>query len=378
MAESQKYVALTNFSLNLDNGGKQIDVRKGDELMFDGLYVEYKGEKGTARPLVKVVGEWIRPVTGSMPTVEQIPPLTPSRTRNATGGRIIEASDIGQDLATLQQQESSNAELRRLVNQYETEPAPTHISKRTTDDMTDMRKEANVQVDNYDDQEVAKVSASAKTGSEKANADITVEKQERKKATVVSHEERVVKKTAYNKKAEPEPERKHLKVEKDGSGVEVRKVKAPAVHNNSVKSSTAESHREVSHEQDAVIETNYGTEKRTIVGSSTQAQLESDIILKSPTATAKREVITEASQDGVVVRKVSKIPEESLRTQDGIISKVTVSSGGDMDEGEVTFSSNSDIDEGEATFSKTEDSVVDLGGGVDDGDIDVNDILNGE
>jgi hypothetical protein len=49
-----------------------------------------------------------------------------------------------------------------------------------------------------------------------------------------------------------------------------------------------------------------------------------------------------------------------------------------MDEGEVTFSSNSDIDEGEATFSKTEDSVVDLGGGVDDGDIDVNDILNGE
>jgi hypothetical protein len=244
--------------------------------------------------------------------------------------------------------------------------------------MADMRKEARVQVENQDAQEVAKVSTVAKTGAEKNNSNVTVEKQEKKKAMVVSHEERVAKKTEYTKKVADTSQHKHLKVDKEGSGVEVRKVSSPSIHRNDVKTSTAESRREVSLEQDAVIETNYGTETTTIVGSSTQAQLaQSSVMKKATTAVpAKRQVIAEASQDGVVVRKVSKIAEENLRTQDGITSKVTVSSGGDSDDGDVTFSSNSDIVEGEATFSKSEDSVVDLGGG-NDGDIDVNDILNG-
>jgi hypothetical protein len=128
-----------------------------------------------------------------------------------------------------------------------------------------------------------------------------------------------------------------------------------------------------------VIETNYGAGKRTVVSSSTQTQLESDIIMKTAVDKPRREVIAEASQEGVVVRKVSKIPEEDLRTQDGITSRVTVSSGGEESSGEVTFSSNSDIVEGEATFSSSEDTVADLGGGAyDDGDIDVNDILDGK
>lgn len=388
MADSQKYVAVANFSLNLDNGAKQLDVKRGDEMMFDGLYVECRGEKGAARSLAKVVGEWIKPVNGVAPVVAPVPTMTPSKTRNATGGRIVESSEVSQDLDTLQQQkyetseqmqQSSNAELRKLVDQYENTPPPTHITSRTTDDMADMRKEARVQVDNYDEQEVAKMSASAKTGSERANSEVTVDKQEKKKATVVSHEEKVVKKTAYNKKAEESTQRKPLKVDKDGSGVEVRKVKSAATHSNDVKSSTAESRREVVSEQDAVIETNYGAGKRTVVSSSTQTQLESDIIMKTAVDKPRREVIAEASQEGVVVRKVSKIPEEDLRTQDGITSRVTVSSGGEESSGEVTFSSNSDIVEGEAKFSSSEDTVVDLGGGVyDDGDIDVNDILDGK
>jgi hypothetical protein len=388
MADSQKYVAVANFSLNLDNGTKQIDVKKGDEMMFDGLYVECRGEKGAARSLAKVVGDWIKPTNGTVPAVAPVPAMTPSKTRNATGGRILESSEVSQDLDTLQQQkyetseqmqQSSNAELRKLVDQYENTPSPTHITSRTTDDMADMRKEARVQVDNYDEQEVAKVSAAAKNGSEKANSEVTVDKQEKKKATVVSHEEKVVKKTNYSKRAEETPQRKPLKVDKDGSGVEVRKVKSAATHNNDVKSSTAESRREVVSEQDAVIETNYGAGKRTVVSSSTQTQLESDIIMKTAVDKPRREVIAEASQEGVVVRKVSKIPEEDLRTQDGITSRVTVSSGGEESDGEVTFSSNSDIVEGEATFSSSEDTVADLGGGAyDDGDIDVNDILDGK
>jgi hypothetical protein len=374
MADSTRYVAIANFSLNLDNGQKQMDVRVGDEMMFDGLYVECKGEKGTARSLGKVVGEWIRPSNGR-PVVAQAP-VTAVKSRNATGGRILESSEVSNDLDTMSQQESSNAELKRLVNQYDTTPPPTHISQRVTDDMVDIRKEVRVTVENQDDQEVAKVSSAAKTNAEKNITDVSVGKQESKKSTVISQEERVVKKTAYTKKEQAPAERKHLKVDKEGSGVEVRKVSAPAVHKNDVRSSTAESHKEVSVEHEAVIETNYGTQESTDVGSSTQAMLEQDIIMKKTATPTKREIIREASQEGVVVRKVSKIPEEKLTTQEGITSRVTVSSGGDIDNGEVTFSSNSDIVEGEATFSKTSDAVVDLGGG-NDGDIDVNDILDG-
>ena len=378
MADSQLYVAVADFSLSLDNGAKNIDVRVGDEMMFDGLYVECKGEKGTACPLAKVVGEWIRPSNGTAVIRQTLAPA-PTKMRNATGGRIVESSEVSQDADTRSQQESSHAELKRLVDQYENTPAPTHISQRTTDDLADIRKEVRVQVDNQDAQEVAKVSAAAKTGAEKDNSNVTVERQEKKKAAVISQEERVAKKTEYTKKTAAPAQQKHLKVDKEGSGVEVRKVKAPAIHSNDVKTSTAESRREVSSEQDAVIETNYGTEMSAEVGSSTKAQIEQDVIMKKATTQVpvKRQVITEASQDGVVVRKVSKIPEETLRTQDGITSKVTVSAGDEGSDGEVTFSSNSDIDEGEAVFSKTEDAVTDLGGGgSDDGDIDVNDILD--
>jgi len=377
MSESTKYVAVANFSLNLDNGTKQLQIRVGDEMMFDGYQVECKGQSGQAYSLSKVIGEWIQPANGHTVIKSSAPMIDPSqRTRNATGGRAIEDSDVAHDLDVRSQQESSHEELTRLVTQYENTPPPTHISQRTTDDMADMRKESRVQVENHDAQEVAKVSSTEKTNAPVKNTSgVEIQDQKSRKTTVISNEERVVKKTAYNKKPEAPAEHKHLKVDKEGSGVEVRKVKSPTTHRNDVKTSTAESRREVSVEQDAVIETDYGTGTPTEVGSSTQAQIEHQRALGRPTTAVKRQVIAEASQDGVVVRKVSKMDEENMSTRDGITSRVTVSAGGELDAGEVTFSSNSEINEGEATFSKTEDAVTDLGGGGDDGEIDVNDIL---
>jgi hypothetical protein len=393
MAEAQKFVAIADFGLNLDNGDKvkQFGVRVGEELTFDGLYVEYKGEKGSARSLSKVIGEWIKPVGASIPVGAPVSTGPILKTRNATGGRILEASDVSVDSDTIQQQRdsnntiqaSSNEELKRLVAQYD-KPAPVaHISERITDDLTDLRNEVKAQkasrliVEDQDAQEVAKVSSAAKTGSEKKNVTVTVEAQPKSKSATVSHEQRVAKKTDYKKEASSSDSYKHLKIDKEGSGVEVRKVSAPAVSRNDVKSSTAESRKDVISEQDAVIETNYGKGKSTVVSSSTQTRLEQDVIMKtetSPVASKRLNVIKEASQEGVVVRKVSKIAEADVTTQDGITSKLTVSSGGEESSGEVTASSNSDIDIGEVVSSSAEDTVVDYGAGDD---IDVNDILNG-
>jgi sensor c-di-GMP phosphodiesterase-like protein len=211
---------------------------------------------------------------------------------------------------------------------------------------------------------------------------------------VISQEERVAKKTDYSKKKPVASEHKKLRVDKEASGVEVRKVSVPAIQKNDVKTSTAETTAEVVEELKEVAEMDYKQES-TDVGSSTQAQTESSRILSAakkdtkkvlvsasednPKISEKKPVVISGSaqdQDGVVVRKVSKISEESVSTQEGITSKVTVGSGGDIDPGDVVFESNSDVTIGEATFSKTEDTVTDLSG-INDMDIDINGILDG-
>ena len=374
MLTPKSYVAVADFSLSLNNGEKNVNVRVGDELTFDGLYAKIGVEQGTAKPLSKVIGEWIKPVESSSPAPASagptLPPATPSR--NATGGRIVEDSDPSSDRTTLSSQESSNAELKRLVDQYDNAPAPTHVSERTTDDMKDMRKESSVQVESYDDQEVAKVRADD-TGANRNPQGIVMGQSEIKKATVVSDEERVVKKTNYSKKKSAgEAPRKKLTVDKDAQGTEVRKTSSPTeAATSAAKASTERAKPKVIREEDSVKDTDYGKQAATDVGSSTQAKIEQDAAMrpskKSP------EIIRDASDEGVVVRKVSKIDEESVATEDGITSRVTVGASDGGSDGEVTFSSNSDIIEGEATFSRGE-ATADLGAGSDD--IDVNDILN--
>jgi hypothetical protein len=396
MSEAKVYEAIADFSLNLDNGKTNVAVRVGDEVLFDGLNVECRGEKGQARSLSKVVGEWIKPKNGSAAPVANVQTLGPAPgvKRNAMAGRIVEDSDAASDLGLRSQQEDSNSELRRLVHQYENTPAP----KRTQDDQEDMRKESRVQVENQDAQEVAKVSDAAKTDTEVKNtAGVEIQKTEKTASTVISHEEKVAKETNYSKKKSASAAPKKLKVDKEAAGVEVRKVKTPVIQKNDVKTGT------VVEEQKEVAQMDYPVES-TDVGSTTQAQLESSKILKSAKSdTAKvlndakaatAEVLKPAApqqapaekspkvisdraqdQDGVVVRKVSKVTEDDVTTQEGITSKVTVGSGGDVDPGDVVFESNSEINEGKATFSKVGDTVTDLSG-VDDMDIDINGILD--
>jgi hypothetical protein len=377
MSVARVYEAVADFSLNLDNGAKQLSVRIGDELMFDGVYVTCGSEKGQAHSLAKVIGEWIVLKSGQEPPPAPVRPAPIAHPRNATGGKIIEDSDVSQDLGVRMQQEDSHQELKRLVDQYENAPAPSRIQ----DDERDMRREASqqrplrVKVEDQDAQEVAKV-RSTEESAVKNTSGVEIASQEKKGSTVISQEERVVKSTQYVKKADDPTEPKHLKVDKEASGVEVRRVKVPAIQKTEMKTGM-----KVDEDSIEVSQMDY-IEEPTVVGSTTQAQVVKSAVMaktaSKPVATAKRATVADIqSQDGVVVRKVSAIKEET--SQGGITSRVTVGASGEVDHGEVTFSSNSDIDEGEVTFSKGEDSIVDLGGGNvagDDMNIDIDGLLD--
>lgn len=63
MSEMTPYVATQSFSLSYQKAGKMetASIKTGDELLFDGLFVEYMGERGQAQSLSKVIGEWLAP-----------------------------------------------------------------------------------------------------------------------------------------------------------------------------------------------------------------------------------------------------------------------------------------------------------------------------
>jgi hypothetical protein len=379
MSESKLYVAVQNFSLNLDNGKSQLDVKIGEMLSFDGLYVECRGERGQARPLAKVVGDWIKQVSTNVPPIAA-QPSTIAVSRNATGGLVIEDSDPSRDLGTRAQQEDSNSELKRLLGSYDKAQSVIDTSDKITDDLSDARKECKVQVDNQDDQEVAKVSDNSQnTDSEKNTAGVVLEESTPQKTSTISHEERVAKTTSYpTKDASPE-DYVHLKVDNEAAGVEIIKDNAPAINTASTKTAAVQAKALVIEDDTVVTVTHYEEESATIIGSSTQAKVVKDASMsKKATKVApgapKRLVVADPadSSEGRVVRKVSKSHDAELTTQDGITSKVTVGSSGDMDLGEVKFESNSEVSDGGVIFSKGEDTVQDIGEDA----IDIDGILN--
>lgn len=424
MLETKEYVAIQDFSVSLD-GKNPTYVKKGETLTFDGLNVIIREERGTARPLSKVIGEWISPI--GKPQAVPAKKLA-SASRNSSGGRVVEHSDYPSD-PTVGVMNQPNDSVENLLKSYDrTPPAKLVNGKReVTSDLDDARRE--VQIINDDANEVRKVTAP--DGAPIANkSSVEISKQPENKKIVLSTEGQIAKETNYSGKEVKEATRKKLTIDYESSGIEVRKTsvkKAPVKESETVMQTVATDVE--------VSETSYPATQTTDVGSSTQAQIEqrktvvkkaaakkktvakkktavkkkpiakalesssnesddSDLediienagvtpILSTKPTVAKGITVESDGQEAVVISKVSRDSRDRVVSEDGIISKVTIGSSEDMDAGDVQFSSNNDFEEPTATFGAGEETAYDILGDdeakiidTSDDDIDLNDILS--
>jgi hypothetical protein len=433
MLELKDYVAIQDFTVSLDGGKNSIYVKKGEPLQFDGMDAVINGTKGSARSLVKVIGEWIAPVGKPVVATQVSKSARPSR--NATGGRILEHSDYTSDPEKKNARPPSDR-VEDLLKSYD-KPVDVKIvdgKREVTSDLSDARRE--VKVINDDANEVRKVSAN--DGAPVTNkSSVEMGKDNENRGVILSQEGNIAKETNYSNKEDSDVGQKKLTIDYEASGVVVKETssqKGPAVKMAVAKSETYQTEVDVG-------ETSYPATQTTDVGSSTQAQIEQrkDVAKKAPAkkapvkkaptkkAPAKKapakvastvaaptkpavktqvessqeavvvgkvsssstvgRTVTVEGQDAVVVGKVKRDASESVRTSDGITSRVTVGSSADADDGEVTFSSNNYFEEPTATFSAGEDTAFDMDdaevinldsdtGGETSEDIDINDLLS--
>lgn len=364
MGKGKDFVAVQDFSVSLDNGKSSLNVKRGETLEFDGLNVIIRGQEGTARPLAKVIGEWIIPATQKITRVKRTPAV-PSR--NATAGRIIEFSDFSSDPANaVRKQQDDNIET--LLKQYE---APQKTE--TTDDLSDARKE--VRVINDDDREVRKVTAKDNTIAN--NSGVEIEEKDTEKRALLSQDGMVVKETSYENKEDTSNKKPpKLKVDKEAEGKIVKKTTSGKSSKQKVDVSTLPEKEIVETDID-VSETSYPSKQTTDVGSSTQAHIEKQKTRKKRTKKAtkkvdkKEETVLDTNgQEASVVGKVSadKTPKDY---KDGIVTKLSVGSVGDMEVGEATFSSNK-AEDPEVSITSPGDNLSELINNESDIDNDLN------
>ena len=431
MLKEKEYVAIQEFSMTLDNGKTPITVKKGDTMTFDGLNVTFKGEQGTARPLSKVIGEWIAPIgTPVKPVGKKL--AAPSR--NATGGKVIEHSDYTSDpLIGVKNQPDDSVEA--LLKSYDKTPPIKLVNgkREVTSNLDDARRE--VKIINDDANEVRKVTATDGAPVVNKNS-VELKDNDRGKRAVLSPEGVIVKKTNYSGKTASTNETKKLTIDYEASGVEVRKTSdgAPPKVKKSNKVETFETDMEVA-------ETSYPSVQTTDVGSSTQAQIEQRKTTKKASTkkktakkkavkktarkkgTSKKKTVKKSShpinevsavdpvvslaedlvsdidvdvfdstpiterndnstgstkvngpviesdgQEAVVISKVTRDSDRNVKTNDGITSKVTVGGNEDVDVGAATFSSSGNFDEPTVTFGSGEETAVDISAEVFDND----------
>lgn len=265
MLKQKEYVAIQDFSLNLDNGKTTINIKVGDHLKFDGLNVSFKEEKGSARSLSKVVGEWIALANKKVRAPD---PVLVSGTRNATGGKIIEHSDVPSDPAVATRQKQSSDDLEDLIKESE-QPQEVKIvngKREVVSDMDDIKKE--VKVTNNDGNIVRKVTASEEEAPvvNKESIDAKDPDADRKPA-VLSMEGSVAKKTNYGTEDKGEEEHKKLELDYESSGVTYKETSYEEKPEEKAKKGTFKDHNSVSKVSAPKI-------KSTDVGSSTQAGVE--------------------------------------------------------------------------------------------------------
>jgi len=402
MAEFKPFVAVQEFILNVDNGKTEVRVKYGDLIEFDGLNVRCKNTEGQGRSFSRVVrdAEWVKAIApekveilkqrlaGKSAPVDTIKNEGPVTSRNETGGRIVENSDIGS--ARADRKEQPDREILDLVNKYEDQSFPDSKEDPNKRNVRETKLEQNMpnknKIINYDDDIVAQVSKSATTDAESKNtAGVEIEDLVESKSSVVSEEERVIKTTNYANKTASKDTSKRLVVDNDAEGVVVRKTSTPAIVKTEVTPSVKvdEDSFSVSNEERVVSETSYDNGGPVDVGSSTKAGVIASKKTVSKKASSKGSV---DPQEGVVVRKTST--PKAIETVDGISVKTTVGKNEETS-AEVIFSSGGDdIENTEATFSGTGSSVVDLSGidetdvnvdyvtSLSDDDIDISDLLD--
>jgi len=415
MADYKPYVAVQEFTLNLNNGQQEVKTKYGDLIEFDGLTVKVKEFEGQARSFSKVIrdGEWVKPISPEKVGLlkQRLAPnsnsqgavgnVGPDKPRNETGGKIVESSDVG-SVKVSKRQEQSNKELQDLVNQYESDSFPDSHDDTKKTNIKNTKVEQNVpnrqpKVINEDATIVAKVSENASTDAETKNTSgVEIEDilNDSDNSRVVSNEERVVKETNYSNKEASDNSRKKLTVDTESEGVVVKKTSSPAISRTEIDENTKtdEDGLKVSKEEEVVSETSYEESKPTDIGSSTKAGVESSkkTSSKKPSRTSKKSKTKNAdsgNQDAIVVGRVSK--QKDVETVDGITVRNSVGTN-EESSGEVEFSSGGDgIENTEATFSSSGEGVTDLSGieasdvpldskasDLDAEDIDISDLLD--
>jgi hypothetical protein len=394
MSALKEYVAIQDFTMSLDNGKTPLNVKRGETLEFDGLNVVFRGEQGTARPLVKVVGEWIAPIGIPAKPVEKQLAVS---SRNASGGRIVEHSDYPSDpIAGVKNQHSDN--LNNLLKNFDKMPEVKIVNgkREVTGDLEDIKRE--VTIINEDANEVRKVTANDGAAITNKNS-VELGKNSTSKGSVMSQEGQVAKATNYTGKEASTGERKKLTIDYEASGVIVKKTTSrktiPIKSTNKMETVATDIN---------VGETSYPSIQTTDVGSSTQAQVEqnktfrkapvkkgaakkapakrgttsktvSSIVpentkpLSTAPTVAKGAIISTDGQEAVVIGKIKRDSSSKIISEDGIISKVTVGAPEDMSVGEVQFASNNDYDDPGVVISASEDTIFDAS---DTDDIGVN------
>jgi len=345
MSEMKSYVAVVDFNMSLNNGKESIKVTRGQVLSFDGLYVDMgDGTRGTARPLSKMIGEWV------VPYQQQVPQAPRPQSRTAVAGRdSIEQSNEYQDYPVTNA--GRDPSLERDIQTYE--------------DRTYGKTGKLIQDDSS---VVSQVRQASNSGAVKNTSGVQIGEQSTQAGTVVSQEERVVKETSYNG-PQVVTQQEHLKVVNDevvakqtASNPTVEELlKQMAALQQQVLNLTRQP--TVSQEERVVKETSSIAIPRTDVGSSTQAQ-----VVQSRVATEQQRVVIKSpnkkiveDNEGVIVKKVKNTNVKVNGGNNGIsIKTAVVPEDTGIENANVTYGGNAkEIYESDTEFSGTGAEVVD-------------------
>lgn len=364
MSEMKPCVAIVEFRLNTPGTEDGIIIKAGDKFLYDGIKAKVRTvediEKTVSAPMLKsTLGEWYRVIK---PKSLQNPNEKTQKSKDmpvSSEEKIVEQSAIGGD--------GEPQNLNEMVEDYE---------KKTAKGSVILNDDADIV------KEVTKVE-----GTEGNKPGVTAENQDTGKKKVVASEERLAKKTNYNKSKieSSEPKEQKREIISDGEGEVVKKTKVPAIKDTEVKDTQTERKRNkdlIAQDGDVALETDYEEDKSSDVGSSTQtkttktkkASSKKGSSTKSSRKSGKRPktgVQNIESQEAKVVGKTRR-DENIKETSDGFVVKTTVGASDEIEVPEATTSANDQIVVGEAKVGKAGQRHTE----ASEDDIDIGDILD--
>ena len=395
-----QYKAIDEFRANLDGGANPVLVKRGTVFTYDGVYIEVMGsdgviKKGSVPMLKSQLGEWYVEVEGTDIQASAASQVAPVQAAPQAGRRVYTPEEIAAAQAIVNSSAIGDSSLKDMINKYDNPP--------NLNNLPNLRDRKSPTVINDDASIVAQVRKTAGESKTVNTSGVQIENSEIGKRAVVSHEERMVKKTNYSDNPtieSSEPKRKKLFVVSDSEGVVVRKTSEKAIFKTEIhetKNIDKSTGQTVSKEGEVVKTASYPKAEGVDVGSSTLTQtvVKTDAekkaaIAKAAAAKASRMKQVVGDQDGVVVAKVRK-DEAPKNTADGFTATLKV--GGDKSGSEDSIDGiiggkavisdggiNDSIIGEEAVVSRGgNDSISDSDGATiieSDTDVEINDILS--